>query len=257
MPTTIETQTSEAALARSAAYGLLAHVLRYPDEKMWSRLSDRARWTAWPEVLAAIDLPLGDAVRALQASLFSPDPRQAFGFSDVQETYSVLFSHTVKGACPAYELEYGASEVFRRSAELSDIKGFYSAFGLEITDTTHERPDHVSIECEFMSVMAAKEAYALEHTEAPGVEIIRNAAAHFLSSHIGQFLPSFARRIQEADVDGFYAAVGAFAAALIHFDCANHDVPTGPELLELRPVDEKEEREQTCAPMDVGCDTSS
>lgn len=252
MTTKTDEKAMETALARNAAYGLLAHALRYPDEKMWSELSDRSHWVSWPEALGKIDVTLGDAIRDLQESLFSPDPAQVFELDRVQEQYSALFSHAVKGACPAYELEYGTGEIFRRSAELSDIKGFYSAFGLELAENTHERPDHVSIECEFMSFLAAKEAYAVEHGQTQGLDIVRPAARQFLESHLGQFLPSFARRIREVDEGGFYGAIGGFAAVFIRFDCAAYDVSLGPELLELRPVDEKEEREQTCGPENFG-----
>lgn len=252
MNSSSRTESIQEALARSAAYGLLGHALRYPDPAMWSRLSERARWVAWPEKLAELDASLGDSVRAVQEQIFSPDPKANGELEDIQASYAQLFGHAVRGTCPPYELEYGTSEIFRLSSELSDIKGFYTAFGLDLVTEVHERADHASIECEFMSFMAAKEAYAHEHGQTEGLEILRNASAKFMESHLGRFLPSFARRIDEADPQGFYGAIGCFARSFIQLEAQAYDVSIGPELLELRPSNQKEETEQTCAVEDLG-----
>lgn len=252
MDTLSRSEKIQEAMARSAAYGLLGHALRYPDPAMWSRLSDRARWVAWPEELAKLDSGLGASARAVQEWVFSPDPKATAGIGEIQADYARLFGHAVRGTCPPYELEYGTSEIFRLSSELSDIKGFYTAFGLDLVTEAHERADHASIECEFMSFMAAKEAYAHEHGQSEGLEILRSASSKFLESHLGRFLPSFARRILDADPQGFYEAIGHFAQSFVQLEAQAYDVTIGPELLELRPSNQKEETEQACAVEDFG-----
>ncbi len=234
------------ALAGSAAYGLLGYAFRYPDEQWLAGLADRDRWIGWPETLAKKNGALGDSIRRIQEGLFSPDATHQFDLETVQRTFSRLFGHAVRGACSLYELEYGNSEIFQRASQLADIQGFYSAFGLELTADMHERADHVSVECEFMSVLATKEAYALEQGHDEGHEIVRSAAARFVQGHVGRLLPSFGRRIHEADPEGLYGALGSFASRFIQSECKAYDVEAGGEFLELRPVDPEEERVQAC-----------
>ena len=62
-PTGTKGNASEIALARGAAYGLLAHAFRYPDSKHWSRFTERERWNAWPEILCHERPEVGDALR--------------------------------------------------------------------------------------------------------------------------------------------------------------------------------------------------
>ncbi len=251
-PTGIQGNASEIALARGAAYGLLAHAFRYPDPEHWSRFTERERWESWPEILHHERPEVGNALRHLQERFRSPDPARSVSVEEAQAAFSRLFGHTVKGACPAYELEYGTGEVFQRSASLSDLQGFYSAFGLELQGRTKERADHVSVECEFMSIIAAKEGYASQEQDSEGLQTVREAAGRFLEAHLGRWLPSLARRIREADPEGFYGALGSFAASFIRSECRTYGVCAGPRLLELRSADEDEETTQRCAVGDLG-----
>jgi TorA maturation chaperone TorD len=134
-------------------------------------------------------------------------------------------------------MEYGQGEIVQQAPILADITGFYAAFGLEMPPTVHERADHVSVECEFMSILATKEAWAVESVNQEAVEIFRDAQARFLEDHLGRWLPALARRIEEADPNGFYGELGGFAASFIAEECVRFGIPVGPPLLELRPID--------------------
>lgn len=250
--TGIQGSASQVALARSAAYGLLALAFRYPEPGRWSFFVDRDRWQAWPETLARESAGVGEALRRFQEHFLSADPARAISVERAQVEFSRLFGHAVKSDRSTYELEYGAGEVFQRVARLADLQGFYSAFGLELQRRLRERADHVSIECEFMSIMAAKEAYAEQQGDRQGLATVREAAGRFLESHLGRWLPSLARRIGEADPEGVYGALAGFAAGFIRFECSHHGVSTGPRFLELRSVDEDEETVQRCAAEDFG-----
>ena len=265
-PTGIQGSASEVALARSAAYGLLAVAFRYPEPDRWAFFVDRDRWKAWPETLNMESAEVGDALRRFQEYFLTPDPARAVSVERAQVEFSRLFGHAVKSDRPTYELEYGAGEVFQRVARLADLQGFYKAFGLELQHRVRERADHVSIECEFMSIMAAKEAYAEQQGDREGLATVREAASRFLESHLGAWLPSLARRISEADPEGLYGALASFIEGFIQFECSHYGVSAGPRFLELRSADEDEETVQRCAvedfgkgcPMNsVGSDTSS
>jgi len=242
-------------MARSAAYGLLAQAFRYPDPRHWAMFSDRGRWQTWPEILNRNCPEAGAALRRVRERLLSSDPSRSASIETAQADFARLFGHAVKGECPLYELEYGAGEIFQRVARLADLKGFYSAFGLELQDRLRERADHVSVELEFMSVMAAKEGYAEQQQEAEGLNTVRESAGRFLEAHLAGWLPSLARRVVEADPVGFYGRLGDFAAKFMHSECVRYDVSVGPELLELRSADEDDETVQTCAAEQpgVGC----
>jgi DMSO reductase family type II enzyme chaperone len=258
-PSGIQGSASEVALARSAAYGLLALAFRYPEPDRWSFFVDHDRWKAWPETLNMESTEVGDGLRRFQEHFLTPDPARVISVERAQVEFSQLFGHAVKSDRSTYELEYGAGEVFQRVARLADLQGFYKAFGLELEHRMRERADHVSVECEFMSVMAAKEAYAEQEGDQEGLATVREASGRFLESHLGAWLPSLARRISEAKPGGIYGALAGFVEAFIRFECSHHGVSVGHRFLELRSADEDEETVQRCAAEDfgTGCPTNS
>ena len=154
-----------------------------------------------------------------------------------QERYDILFGHAVRGACPAYEMEYGRNEIIRQASDLADLAGFYRAFGMEIAGEANGRPDHITVECEFMSALCAKEAYAYARRDEGNAEICLDAERTFLRDHLARWLPAFARHVEEADGDGLYAALARFADAFVKAECGRFDVHAGPATLELRTPD--------------------
>lgn len=242
----------ELAQARSAAYGLLGGALRYPERELLGTLNEPARWTCWPAALGHCYAELADSLmpvrgRLTQLSLNSPHGGADLG--QLQEVFVRLFGHTVRGTCPPYELEYGRSHIHLQAAELADIAGFYAAFGMELAAGANERADHVAVECEFMSVLAAKEAHAIATGDTEGLEVLRGAQRSFLRDHLGRWLPAFARRISEADGDGLYGALGRFAGAFVAAECGRLNVACGPGYLELRPIDTPADQTMTCGPV--------
>jgi putative dimethyl sulfoxide reductase chaperone len=155
------------------------------------------------------------------------------------EAHQQLFGHTARGGVPPYETEYGAEALFQQPQEMGDLMGFYNAFGLTVNIEARERPDHVSSECEFLSFLALKEAYALEHEEAAMLAETRKAERLFLRDHLGRFLPAFAKKISREASEGLYGSLGQLAYDFIALECARFGVPTGPQNLTLRPADDE------------------
>jgi len=87
------------------------------------------------------------------------------------------------GECPAYETAYAST--FSRQRELADVQGFYRAFGL---DAVGERGDHLSVECEFTSLLCLKEALARSAGLPDEADITREARKAFLGDHLGTWL---------------------------------------------------------------------
>ena len=234
-----EPKDSQLDGARSIAYGLLANAFRYPDRELVDTLLDPQRWSDWPALIRRIDATAAEELEAVRDRWVEAKGRRtADGDDDFQGAYVRLFGHAVRGACPLYELEYGHGEIIQQSSILADITGFYTAFGMELVSGGNERPDHVSVECEFMSILAAKEAHAMSHEEdAEAHGTLNEAQRAFLEDHLAKWLPSLGRRITEAQPQGFYGGIARFAEAFVLSECRRLDAVGGSRLLELRPPD--------------------
>jgi DMSO reductase family type II enzyme chaperone len=163
------------------------------------------------------------------------------GYTAFESDYITCFGHTVRGDCPMNEIEYGdikADPLFQPH-RLADLGAFYAAFGLEIGQDAAERQDHISIELEFMSVLAAKEAYALEHQfDDAQLLLVRDAQKKFLCEHLGRWTPAFTRRLSRMAGDGALGALADFTREFISADCVRLNVTPGSEDLLLRPIDD-------------------
>jgi len=186
-------------------------------------------------VLAAGRAGLREGAEKLLATL-TPESLEAFN-----DSYLVVFGHAARAPCPMNEIEYGnlkADSLFQPH-RLADLNAFYRAFGLELADDAAERPDHICLELEFMSVLAAKEAYALEHQlDGDQIALGRDAQKKFLREHLGHWLPAFTRRLEREAGPGALAALAQFTREFVLSECARFGVTPGSEDLLLRPVDE-------------------
>jgi TorA maturation chaperone TorD len=126
------------------------------------------------------------------------------------------------------------------------------AFGLVVRPDAHERVDHVSCECEFLSFLACKEAFAINRNDEAMRTATVRATTLFLRDHLGRFASAFARRLGRADPGGFYAALGTLLTTLVDADGQRLHVALGAAGLALRPDP------ATCAvPMGCGGDGES
>ncbi|MBI5802458.1 MAG: molecular chaperone TorD family protein [Verrucomicrobia bacterium] len=232
----------DTAVARAFIYRLLAKALEDPVLEGWQWLSSQptksALWSAVQPLAPTAPAAFACAAAGL-ASQLTPD-----GFEDFHHAYVTCFGHTVRGDCPMNEIEYGdikADPLFQPH-RLADLAAFYAAFGLEMTPDAAERQDHISIELEFMCVLTAKEAYALEHQlDDEQVAICRDAQKKFLREHLSRWTPAFTRRLARMAGDSSLGALADFAREFITEDCARFKVTPGSEDLLLRPIDESSE----------------
>lgn len=186
------------ALARSAVYEYLSAALLYPEESTLTLLQESA---------GAASHLLGALYGGETAHLLHPFQQavESLPLSHVQEAHVEAFGHTGTGDCPPYEGEYGQGHIFLMSQSLADLGGFYGAFGLELTPEVKERLDHISVELEFMHVLALKESYALKHRHGRSKVILcRDAQQSFLKNHLGNWGCSFADRLGQHIQEGPY-----------------------------------------------------
>lgn len=221
------------AVARSFIHRFLAKAYEDPSSENWQWLctADTQEY-----LRAACKVSVGgEATCTLNAR----------EFDSFLNAYLAAFGHAARGSCPLNEIEYGdikADPLFQPH-RLADLAAFYRAFGLEVAEDAGERHDHICLELEFMCVLAAKEAYALEHQlDAAQLVQCRDAQKKFLREHLGRWTPAFTRRLVAATSEPNLRALSQFTQAFIEAECARFGVNPGSEDLLLRPVDETADR---------------
>ena len=221
------------AVARSFVHRFLAKAYEDPTSESW-------QWLCAPATQESLRAAWTVAAGILPVAPFLPA-----GFDSFLNAYLAAFGHAARGSCPLNEIEYGdikADPLFQPH-RLADLAAFYRAFGLEVTTDAGERQDHLCLELEFMCVLAAKEAYALEHQlAADQLAQCRDAQKKFLREHLGRWTPAFARRLAAATNEPTLRALAEFTRAFVESECVRFGVSSGSEELSLRPVDEAADR---------------
>ena len=217
------------ALCRSAMWEALALGFRVPTEETAARLASPDGAGALAAAAALLDVDQKTDLTARVLRLARRD-----GLDDLEDSFRRLFGHTARGTVPPYETEYGEDSLFLPAQEMGDLAAFYRAFGLTLNAAAHERLDHIACQCEFLLILARKEAYALERDDAAMLEATRGAVRLFLSDHLGRWAPAFGRKLAREDGNGFYGALGDLCHAVVVAECARLGVAAGPELLRLR-----------------------
>lgn len=237
------------AAARSCLYRVAATLLHEPDEGTRAEIGDPRLFDAARR--AAADLGLPERTGTLLESI------EARATRCTREEFLRVFSHTVRGRCSPYEAEYDIQAELLQAHTIADAAGTYRAFGAVPAEESHERADHVTVECEFMSFLCYKEALALESGNAEALGITRDAETLFLAKHLGRFVPTFAARTRSEDPDGFYGLGATFLLALLEADAAALGVTLGPPTLTVREPDpDGDEGVTTCGVPD-GLGTST
>jgi len=210
------------ALRRAQVYSFLSDAFLYPDDN-------------WPEDLSLLDVVLADlegfGLDPLRHCLRAGVAIQPLELAALQAEYRRTFG---AAGSMCYETEYGLPHEYRQSQELADINGFYRAFGFTIGGQVRERPDHVAVELEFMSIMALKEAYTANNGPVEHFEVCLEAQRTFLRDHLGRWIDLLAQSVALNAGGGPYQALARFCALFVSADAARLGVV--PERRELAKV---------------------
>lgn len=190
--------------ARAGLYSALALGLDYPsDNDDWDLLVASLRSASerldHGNGLGAAVGNLNQAIVDAHASSIMP-----------AEEHTFLFAR--QSPCPPYESAYIDSG---RGHSLADVAGFYRAFGFQIAPAAHQLPDHIGTQLEFMAVLCAKEAYALQHNLAEQAEICRDARRTFLLEHLGFWTAIFVERVKSTARLPLYPALAELVRAVL------------------------------------------
>ena len=170
------------------------------------------------------------------------------GGHDLNDEYERVFGLMLAKKCPPYETEY-CPQTFSvyRSQAMADIAGFYRAFGVGPSDDLPERPDHLSLELEFVAFLIAKDRCA---ADAERREVCRGAQRRFVREHLCWWAPAFARALQSqcdrvlggpGSRSEFYPALARALAALVAAERAILGVEAPTDLVAPAPVAPPEE----------------
>ena len=222
MSATPNTPTPSDAAARSFLWRYLGAAFSFPDEATVAWLRDKNT----------------------RATLGHTPPLPA-GLPELQNAYLAVFGHTVRGDCPPHEIEYGElkADALFQPHRLADIAAFYRAFGLEVASDANDRVDNVAMECEFFSVLCAKEAVA---DQPEHLDICRNAQKQFLREHLARWVPAFTRRVEGLAVDDFFPAHARLLRETVTAECDRYGLQAGNSDLQLRPAGDLEDPCGSC-----------
>lgn len=202
------------AAGRSAVYSLLAAGFGLPGEQRITQLRSRLL-----PAVAVIGLPA--PVDGLVATLPSTLPRDLGRFRD---DHMALFPPIASRDAPGYETAYRGDDIFQQADLLADIAGFYKAHGLRAGGSERERPDHITVQLEFMAVLARKTVYALGVDRSEDADICREMSALFLQDHLGCWAPGFGRRVATMSASPWYRNLGELLAAWVELHVGSEGV---------------------------------
>ena len=224
----------ERALSRSKLYLLLSWSYLYPEDDEFLDYVQSGEFVedgraALESLSGALENKVGDETRehlGAIAKFFDDLEHWAsseginWDIQDLRDEHRRVFSNVIALDCPPYETLFGNDHVFGQSYVMGDISGFYTAFGLQLSQDIHERLDHLSVELEFLHFLAYKESYALCHDGPEKVKTVVEAEKKFVKEHIGRWVPLFSGMLKKKADYGLYKIIADITAEWVAFDVA-------------------------------------
>jgi TorA maturation chaperone TorD len=218
-------ELADLSLARAVVARYLKQALRAPDPSSYRELFASRTAEA-----------VGRAAAVLGCT--EPSPEKLPLLSEMIARHVRLFGHSLRGRVCPYEIEYGKREPVLQAQELSDVGGFYRAFGLEPAPKIGERWDHVAVELEFVELLSMKEAFALETDQDEMFEVTRSALRRFVREHLGFFGIALGAALETEDPGGFYGRAGRLLRSYLAAVCRELGIPAGPPTLPLASIED-------------------
>jgi DMSO reductase family type II enzyme chaperone len=213
---TINDPEGQHAAARSRVYAAFAEIFEYPDAEYVEAVRSGALADAVREVLANVDASLAEG----EWSALSNAGEEV---DDLAIEYTRLFDVGASGPpCPLYGGLYGGA----RMKTMEEAVRFYNHFGLTLSDSPHELPDHLTTELEFLHFLAFREAQALEQGDDPGA--YRRAQRDFLARHLGRWIPKMREKMEHKDPMPFFLGLVRRLESFLMNDGAHLVAVAGP-----------------------------
>ncbi|GMR09280.1 MAG: hypothetical protein BMS9Abin28_0098 [Anaerolineae bacterium] len=197
---------------RQLAYRLLGSLCLYPNHERIGTLRAAAEemqqdhhW--WSDSAFADSWrPLWETLSQLQES-----PSIA-----IEEEYTRLF--LANAFAPPYESFYLDQQGHVRGVIAVQLEREYASAGLAPSPSLKEPTDHIAVELEFMSYLCDLEAQALESEDLDTANEVSQRQSRFLSTHLGRWVPAFARQVQKGEAGRLYGKVANAIDAFVRLD---------------------------------------
>ncbi len=218
------------ALARREAYGFLARAFEYPTDAFLGDITTPAHvealaasfhqlannddvneaLTLWSQIAVSGGALIGNG-RDVPADGRDVPPERLY--SPLRTAYTRLIYDTNLPFVPPYESVY-CNERRVMGKPAGAVADDYRAAGLGIEGA--EMPDHIALECEFVALLAGREADAWQAGRREEASKILGTTSRFLSEHVLSWGGKFcADLLALAQVD-FYRAVARLGAGLFN-----------------------------------------
>ena len=220
-------------------YKTLSLGLAYPEENNWAMIAKQFKISE--------DLFEGEMLSRLN-SFKEYFTKNRHRIDDIKSEYLNIFD--VGRKISPYETEYMTEKLSRKPFELADIAGFYTAFGLSVTEgmRNKEALDHISIELEFMAILEWKELCALENGQEENVKIVKDAKLKFLQEHLMKWAFFFCRQIYGLEGDGFFIRLARLLELVLILECKRYslDVSIFDKQISMEPYSGVRSETLTC-----------
>jgi DMSO reductase family type II enzyme chaperone len=205
--------------ARSRAYAAFAEMFEYPDEEYFEAVRSGTLAEALRAVLASVDPSLVEGGDGDWEALSNAGE----GEDDLAVEFTRLFDVGASGPpCPLYGGLYGGA----RMKTMEEAVRFYNHFGLTLSESPHELPDHLTTELEFLHFLAFREAQALEQGEDAGA--YRRAQRDFLARHLGRWVPKLRAKMERESPMPFFLELVRRLESFLLADGAHLVAVAGP-----------------------------
>ncbi len=196
-------------------YKILSLGLAYPEENNWAMIARQFKMSE--------NLFEGEMLSRLNSftEYFNKNKHR---IDDIKSEYLSIFD--VGRKISPYETEYITEKLSRKPFELADIAGFYTAFGLNVTEEMRNKEalDHISIELEFMAILEWKGLCALENGQEENEKIVKDAKLKFLKEHLAKWGFFFCRQIYNLEGNGFFIRLARLLELVLILECKRYSL---------------------------------
>jgi len=205
----LRTSAERSAEARSLAYATFVDCFEYPDDELYAAIRSGALAVRLREVLAGVDPSLLEGANGKALA-------DAGRGDELAVEFTRLFDVGTSGPpCPLYGGLYSGA----RMKTMEEAVRFYNHFGLSLSETIHELPDHLTTELEFLHFLAFREAECLARGTDPGP--FQRAQRDFVARHPGRWVPQLRRRLERNQPMPFFLELVRRLETLLAYHAAD------------------------------------
>ena len=197
---------------RADTYRLLAEVFA---AEPTAEILERLRRPEVVEAFESLGVNVATELDRLEADLGTQGLVDEFQFE-----YTRVFIGPGKHVGPHESLHRDDHPAQHWGPATAEVKRFIEHHGLSYDESFQGMPDHISVEFQFISMLADVEAEALEQGDQEKADQAREIQRTFYREHINCWVPTFCDKVIEGATLDFYKNFAHFAKAVVEADAA-------------------------------------